>query len=429
MKFYETHYEDYLQSLQHFNFHPELTHHFSKFPQQLSALSNLIFYGPPGVGKYTQLLNAIHRYSPSGLSYDKKICIQNEKYNYQYRISDIHYEVDMSLLGCNSKILWHEIIQQIVDIVAVKPEKFGIVVCKSFHWIHTELLEIFYSYIQEYNNRFSNIQLRFIIVSEHISFIPNNILSVCEIIEVKRPSKKMYLELLTSQRLQGVKVRKYTKHDEIDLTTETQFVNKVANFRQKWSADTDSLENATALLKDIEPSGILNLKEINNFGKIPSSNKMVSTDKIPSSNKMVSTDKIPSSNKMVSTDKIPSSNKMVSTTDNVINNMPKDIFNIVCDTIIEQMLQPKRLVHATFRDALYDILIYNLDAADCIWYIFSYMIENDHLKDSDISDVLVKMYSFLKYFNNNYRPIYHLESIVHYMIIKIFKYDELPEGV
>jgi hypothetical protein len=310
--------------------------------------------------------------------------MQNEKYNYQYRISDIHYEVDMSLLGCNSKILWHEIIQQIVDIVAVKPEKFGIVVCKSFHWIHTELLEIFYSYIQEYNNRFSNIQLRFVIMTEHISFIPNNILSVCEIIEVKRPNKKIYLELLMNQRIQGLKVRKYTKHDidPVEPTQETQFINKVANFRQKWSPDTNAFENATTVLNSLEPSGILNLKEINNFGKIASPDKV-----------------------------------------------PKDIFNIVCDTIIEQMLQPDKLVHATFRDAIYDILIYNLDAADCMWYILGHMIDNDYLAADDISAILVKMYSFLKYYNNNYRPIYHLESIVHYMIIKIFKYDELPESV
>ena len=384
MKFYETHYEDYLQSLQHFNLHPELTAHFSKFPQQLSRLTNLIFYGPSGVGKYTQMLNAIHRYSPSGLSYDKKICMQNDKYNYIYRISDIHYEVDMSLLGCNSKILWHEIIQQIVDIVAVKPEKIGIVVCKSFHWIHSELLEIFYSYIQEYSNRFSNIQLRFVIMTEHISFIPNNIVSVCEIVEVKRPSKKMYLELVLNQRIQGLKVRKYTKHDQ-DLsepTTEAFFTNRVANFRQKWTADTTAFENANAILNNIEPSSILNLKEINNFGK------MSSPDKIP-----------------------------------------KDIFNTVCDTIIEQMLQPDKLVHTSFRDALYDILIYNLDAADCILYIFSHMVENGFLKGDCVSDVLIKMFSFLKYFNNNYRPIYHLESIVHYMIIKIFKYDELPACV
>jgi hypothetical protein len=384
MKFYETHYEDYLQSLQHFNLHPELTPHFSKFPKQLSNLTNLIFYGPSGVGKYTQMLNAIQRYSPSGLSYDKKICMQNDKYNYQYRISDIHYEVDMSLLGCNSKILWHEIIQQIVDIVAVKPEKIGIVVCKSFHWIHSELLEIFYSYIQEYSNKFSNIQLRFVIMTEHISFIPNNIVSVCEIVEVKRPNKKMYLELVLNQQTQGLKVRKYTKHetDPSESTTEVLFTNKVANFRQKWTADTTAFENTNVILNSIEPSSILNLKEINNFGK------MTSPDKIP-----------------------------------------KDIFNTVCDTIIEQMLQPEKLVHTSFRDALYDILIYNLDTADCIWYIFSHMVENRFLKGDDVSDVLIKMFSFLKYFNNNYRPIYHLESIVHYMIIKIFKYDELPACV
>ena len=66
--------------------------------------------------------------------------LQNEKYTYQYHISDIHYEIDISLLGCNSKLIWHEIVQQIVDIVSVKSDKIGIVVCKNFHLIHTELL-------------------------------------------------------------------------------------------------------------------------------------------------------------------------------------------------------------------------------------------------------------------------------------------------
>jgi uncharacterized HAD superfamily protein len=51
------------------------------------------------------------------------------------------------------------------------------------------------------------------------------------------------------------------------------------------------------------------------------------------------------------------------------------------------------------------------------------------LKGQDISDVLTRTYNFLKYFNNNYRPIYHLESIMHYMIIKIFKYAELPKSM
>jgi hypothetical protein len=84
-----------------------------------------------------------------------------------------------------------------------------------------------------------------------------------------------------------------------------------------------------------------------------------------------------------------------------------DVFNVVCDTIIEQMLNGQYMTTG-FRDALYDILIYNLDVGECLWYIYSHFVglglEN--------SAVLVKMHDTLKYFNNNYRPIYHLESMM-----------------
>jgi hypothetical protein len=71
---------------------------------------------------------------------------------------------------------------------------------------------------------------------------------------------------------------------------------------------------------------------------------------------------------------------------------------------------------------LYDILIYNLDAVECVWYILSHFIEKDKIESEDISDIIEKTYSFLKYFNNNYRPIYHLESMMFYLITKIKKY-------
>jgi hypothetical protein len=78
-----------------------------------------------------------------------------------------------------------------------------------------------------------------------------------------------------------------------------------------------------------------------------------------------------------------------------------------------------------FRDTLYDILTYNLDVTECLWYILRYFIENQSLNSQDITDILDKSYYFLKYYNNNYRPIYHLESIMFYIINKIHKYDEL----
>ena len=188
MKFFETHFEEYIQENKRVNLHPKLDKIYEKFPKTLEELKNVIFYGPSGTGKYTQMLKSIRQYSPSELKYKKKISLTYNKQQYFFKISDIHYEIDMSLLGCNSKVLWHEIYQQIIDIISAKADKSGIIVCKYFHEIHSELLENFYSYMQL--NISIPVQLKFILVTEEISFIPDNILNCCEIITVSRPSKR-----------------------------------------------------------------------------------------------------------------------------------------------------------------------------------------------------------------------------------------------
>ena len=102
-----------------------------------------------------------------------------------------------------------------------------------------------------------------------------------------------------------------------------------------------------------------------------------------------------------------------------VDEIPTDIFNIVCDKIIAEMSTPKNMNFTGFRDSLYDILIYNLDAIECVWYIVTHFILTEELLKSDVSDILQKTYSFLKYYNNNYRPIYHLENIMLYIISKL----------
>ena len=48
--------------------------------------------------------------------------------------------------------------------------------------------------------------------------------------------------------------------------------------------------------------------------------------------------------------------------------------------------------------------------------VLNHFIKNEKLSVSNINSVLEKMYIFFRYYNNNYRPIYHLESIVYYLI-------------
>jgi hypothetical protein len=320
MKFHETHFEEYITEEQKDSLHPKLNKIYNKFPSKLYQLKNLIFYGPSGVGKYTQMLKSIRKYSPTDLKYEKKISVTYNKQQYFFKISDIHYEVDMSLLGCNSKLLWHDIYQQIVDSISAKTDKSGIIVCKYYHEIHSELLDNFYSYIQK-NNAIS-VDIKFILITEELSFIPDNILNCCEIVHISRPSKSSYTMCLKKKLPPKLK-----------------------------------LENIT------------NIKILNLYNE-----------------------------------------------DLMLQ------YKIICNKIINHMICVDDIKFLKFRDILYDIFIYNLDITDCLWYILSSLVEQKKIDTCEMSNVMIKTYCFFQYYNNNYRPIYHLENYLFYLIKIIHKF-------
>lgn len=325
MKYYENHFEEYLSESIRFNLHPKLEKLFANFPATIGDLKNLIFYGPGGTGKYTQMLKSIRKYSPTNLKYEKKWSLTFNKQQYYFKISDIHYEIDMSLLGCNSKLLWHEIYQQLIDIVSAKTEKSGIIVCKNFSEIHNELLDNFYSYMQQNNS--TSTDLKFILITEELSFIPDNILNCCEIIHVSRPTKLAYSKCVKNKTVMPTKL--------------------------------SSLENIT------------NIKMIHLYNE----------------------------------------NLMIP-------------YKIICDKIIHLMVHVDELQFLKFRDILYDMFIYNLDVTDCVWYILSVLFEQNKLERNHLSLVLKKTYCFFQYFNNNYRPIYHLEKYLFALMSIVHKFDE-----
>jgi hypothetical protein len=140
-----------------------------------------------------------------------------------------------------------------------------------------------------------------------------------------------------------------------------------------------------------------------------------------------------------------------------VDSPPKDVFNIVCDNIIAKMIDNNvsRVVPVSdnnvsgnsvsgnsvsdndtidiisLRDNLYDILLYGLDVTECLWYILYHFVENGILLENEsetiLSEIMDKTDSFLKFYNNNYRPIYHLESIFIYLITKIYRYPNTDE--
>lgn len=288
-------------------------------------ISNYIIYGPSGSGKYTKALKIIKNYSKSKLKYQKKLLITSNstKTEYTIKISDIHFEIDMELLGCNSKTLWYDIFNSIIDIINNNETHSGIILCKNFHFINNELLDIFYSYMQ--NNIFNSINIKFILLTQHISFIPKSIINISTIITSEKMSTNNYKKLYNIDKSCNIDELNNLKHLEI----------------------TD---------KDYEIM-------------------------------------------------VP--------------------YKSICDNIINIILDNTTIIDfVKLRKILYDILIYHLDINDCVFYILSQLIEKNKIDyhEENIKDLLDNTYLFFKYYNNNYRPIYHLENYILYLIKYIHEF-------
>ena len=286
-------------------------------PKNISKLNSLIFYGPIGSGKYLQVLKLLKNYSPSNLKYDKKMLLTFNKQDYCYKISDIHIEIDMALLGCNSKVLWNDIYYHIIDIVNAKQDKTIIVVCKNFNEIHSELLDVFYSYMQDIKSiQNTQIVIKYILLTTDISFISDKIINLCDIIPITKPTKNKLVK---------------------------SFGKDICN-------------------KNNDISNLSNLKYIKS------------------------------------------------------SNIKPHI--IISNNILEYIINYDNINFTTIRELLYDLLIYNVNIYDSINYIVTELIENKHIS-KNIDELMIKMYVFLKYYNNNYRPIYHLESFIFNIIKEI----------
>ena len=307
MKFHETSFEDYLKSCEEYNFNEKNTSLISKMQTNFNDLSNMIIYGPPGSGKYTQCLNFIKKYSDTSLKYEKKMLLSTSKNDFFYKISDIHYEIDIALLGCNSKQLWNELFDQIVDIITARREPLGFIVCKNFHTIQVELLEIFYSYIQKIF--YLPINVKFILLTEHYSFIPENILNNFITINHSRPSK-------------NILKKKFNK-----IKT-----NEVQNLKELYSHDSEAIDDYQ-----------------------------------------------------------------------------------LYDVILNNIINVDTLKFSTLRENLYNILIYNISVNDFLWYILKELIKRKtelNITNDKLGLIIDDIYLCLQLYNNNYRPIYHLEKII-----------------
>ena len=307
MKFYEEHFVDYVSNVNNSTLHPKLKTIYSKLPENIDDLPNLIFYGPSGAGKYSQALSVINKYSSTNLKYEKKLVLQLSKQTFNIKISDTHFEVDMELLGCNSKNNWNEIYSKILDIIESSKIRKGIILCKNFHSINNELLDVFYSYTQY------NPDIKYVFLTTELSFIPDIILNKCIIINVPMYSKSLLKKNLKCKKTESSNI-KYIKGELTELD---------------------------------------------------------------------------------------------------------DMYKPIYDRLLNTIKDYNSLSYSELREIIYDILIYKNDINDVIWYVINELINCGLLKTEKLGDVLFKTIQFFQLYNNNYRPIYHLENYFYYLVIVV----------
>ena len=295
--------------------------------------NNYIFYGPPCSYKYKNVLKLLQHFSPSNLKYEKKLHIDLAKTDFYIKISDIHYEIDVENFIYNSKSSWNDIYSVIYNSIASSSNKKGYIVFRNFDKINYDLLELLYNYMQK--ELFASLTIKYIIITESISFIPFKIINMCKVLHFSKLNKKIIYGLCNKNNRQFFKHLNSTNTSTIDSTK--QLYNKVNN------------PNIFSYL-DISN----NLKYIENHKSI-------------------------------------------------------------CDTYIELITNSNYNIK-NIRTLLYDILIYHLNCHECFYYIIKTLIQKELILDTKISDLIYNSLIFFKNYNNNYRPIFHLESFTLYLI-------------
>lgn len=271
--------------------------------------TNLLVYGPPGSGKYNQALYYLKQFSPSKLKYESKVNLVYNKEILSYRISDIHIEIDIELLGCQAKSLWNTIYLFINNMTFLHNELF--ILCKNFDHINDDLYDIFDCYMQK--NYYKETKIHYILITKNISHLHDKILNKCQVLHVPRPKKTVIQQVIK------------VKYKEYDSLIELKY---------------DKIE----------------------YGK--------------------------------------------------------NTIDAICKIIIN-----KHTVLKDIREKLYDLLTYNI----CLWKLIHQIIEQLYKAELLTNDNCVEVYALIfktmKLYNNNYREIFHLESLVVNLIILIHGKD------
>jgi hypothetical protein len=330
-------YNEIINENNNYSFNKDLLQIINNTTPSNNNFINYIFYGPPCSYKYKNALKLLQNFSPSNLKYEKKLHINLTKTEFYIKISDIHYEIDVENFIYNSKSVWNEIYNIIYNSIASSSIKRGYIVFRNFDKINYDLLDLLYNYMQK--ELFSTLNIKYIIITECVSFIPIKIINICKILNFAKLSKKnIYSICNKSNKLYFKKLNTTVKDNNLITCSKVDTIyNKVNN-----------------------PNIFTHLDISNNIKYI-------------------------------------------------------EQHSAICDTYINIIINNNYNI-TNIRTLLYDILINHLNSHECFFYIIQSLIVNKLIDSNKISDLIFNSIFFFKNYNNNYRPIFHLESFTLYLI-------------
>ena len=171
-------------------FHPDIISYLDAFPTSVAEMPSLIISGPQAAGKRTLGLVVVAGFSPSAMRYEKKLYIGEAPRRQEdvpcMPMSDIHFEVDMSLPCFGNKAGWASAHKAIVDAVEIRRHKYAFVMCTHFHLADRDLIRGFSNFM---DSGVDGVNLRYILVTEHYSRLPLEIRQMAHRIAVPVPPR------------------------------------------------------------------------------------------------------------------------------------------------------------------------------------------------------------------------------------------------
>ena len=83
----------------------------------------------------------------------------------------------------------------------------------------------------------------------------------------------------------------------------------------------------------------------------------------------------------------------------------------------------KNVVFSVLRDYIYDLFVYDVNVHLCMWSFLSTLINESYIDDQNIDACIEHTFELFKLYNNNYRPIYHVESYLYKIMSLLHKHD------